>query len=103
MGPATIAQLKAKHGGKQGDRKDSPPTEAKSIAPSNTAGLDKELAARLEKEVSAQGDNVRKLKTEKAEKAIVDAEVKKLLELKKQLATALGQPETSSGKKGKKK
>merc|ERR1719336_806836 len=101
--PATIAQLKAKYAGKQADRKDNSPTEAKSTAPTNTAGLDKELAARLEKEVSAQGDNVRKLKTEKAEKAIIDAEVKKLLELKKQLATALGQPEASSGKKGKKK
>ena len=56
-----------------------------------------------------QGDKVRKLKTEKAEKEKVDAEVAILLALKKKLAVAEGkdpneQENNSTGKKkGKKK
>ena len=52
-----------------------------------------------------QGDAVRKLKTAKAEKSAIDAEVKKLLSLKQQLAAASGQsattPDSSKGKKKK--
>ncbi len=52
-----------------------------------------------------QGDVVRKLKSAKAEKAAIDAEVKKLLALKQQLAAASGQsattPDSSKGKKKK--
>ena len=50
---------------------------------------------------------MRELKTNKAEKSLVDTEVAKLLDLKKQLALAQGQdPAASAGggkKKGKKK
>jgi len=84
---ATIAQLKAKYAGKQADRKE------KEEAPAAPAGQDKELATKLEKEVAEQGDKVRQLKTDKAEKAVIDVEVKKLIDLKKQHGVALGQPE----------
>ena len=70
-----------------------------------TGGMDKELASKLEKLVLDQGDKVRQVKTNKEEKAVVDVEVKKLLDLKKQLSAALGQPDSvgPGGKKGKKK
>jgi methionyl-tRNA synthetase len=94
--PATIALLKAKYAGSQAERK-----EEASTAPT---GQDKELASQLEKQVAEQGDRVRQLKTDKAEKAVIDVEVKKLIDLKKQLSSALGQPEVAAGgKKGKKK
>ena len=58
----------------------------------------------LEKKISEQGAKVRELKTNKAEKSAVDAEVAILLDLKKQLSIATGQPlSQSGGKKGKKK
>jgi hypothetical protein len=57
----------------------------------------------LEKQVAEQGDKVRQLKTNKVEKAVIDVEVKKLIDLKKQLGVALGQPAgVVTGKKGKK-
>lgn len=48
-----------------------------------------------------QGNKVRELKTNKAEKSVVDTEVKILLDLKKQLAATQGQeaPESGGGKK----
>ncbi|CAH1772664.1 unnamed protein product [Owenia fusiformis] len=55
-------------------------------------------AERLSSEVAKQGDIVRELKS-KGEKSQVDVEVKKLLELKKQLAAAQGVPETGGKKK----
>jgi len=95
---ATIAELKAKYAGKQSDRKEE------SVPAAVPGGRDKDLATDLEKQVTEQGDRVRKLKTDKAEKTVIDQEVKKLLDLKKQLASALGQPEVAAGgKKGKKK
>ena len=59
----------------------------------------------LESQVADQGDKVRQLKTNKVEKAILDVEVALLLDLKKRLSLATGQPvsQPSSGKKGKKK
>ena len=93
-----IIPTQAKYAGKQADRKE------KEAAPSASAGQDKELASKLEKDVAEQGDKVRQLKTDKAEKAVIDVEVKKLIELKKQFSAALGQPEGAvGGKKGKKK
>ena len=87
----------AKYAGRQADRK-------KEETPAAPAGQDKELATKLEKEVAEQGDKVRQLKTDKAEKAVIDVEVKRLIDLKKQLGVALGQPEVApGGKKGKKK
>ena len=60
--------------------------------------------ANLELQVAEQGDKVRQLKGNKAEKAAVDAEVALLLDLKKKLSLASGQPlQQPSGKKGKKK
>lgn len=55
--------------------------------------------------LSLQGDKVRKLKAEKADKEKVDAEVAILLALKKKLAVAEGKDpnEQDSSSKGKKK
>lgn len=50
-----------------------------------------------------QGNHVRQLKANKAEKAQVDAEVAKLLELKKQLALAEGKSPEVLVPKGKRK
>lgn len=52
--------------------------------------------------VMFQGNVVRDLKQAKAEKSVVNVEVAKLLDLKKQLAAASGEPATDAGK-GKKK
>ena len=63
-----------------------------------------ESAGDLEKKISEQGAKVRELKTNKAEKSVVEAEVAVLLDLKKKLSIATGQPvPQSGGKKGKKK
>ena len=51
----------------------------------------------------AQGNHVRQLKANKAEKAQVDTEVAKLLELKKQLALAEGKSPEVPVPKGKRK
>ncbi|XP_045537763.1 bifunctional glutamate/proline--tRNA ligase [Papilio machaon] len=51
---------------------------------------DMEKAAILSAEITRQGDRVRELKTNKADKATIDAEVKKLLELKAQYQTETG-------------
>lgn len=54
-----------------------------------------------------QGNKVRDVKAAKAEKALVDAEVSKLLDLKRQLALAQGEnadvSSTGGKQKGKKK
>uniref|UniRef100_A0A671Y614 Methionine--tRNA ligase, cytoplasmic n=1 Tax=Sparus aurata TaxID=8175 RepID=A0A671Y614_SPAAU len=49
------------------------------------------------------GDKVRALKTQKADKAVITAEVTKLLDLKKQLALAEGKSPEPAPQKGKKK
>ena len=65
--------------------------------------------AQLEKDISLQGDVVRKLKADKADKKVIDEAVAKLLDLKKQLSAATGQApaaaQSGSNKKngGKKK
>ncbi|XP_053401323.1 methionine--tRNA ligase, cytoplasmic-like [Mercenaria mercenaria] len=93
-------------GKKKGGGKQQKPAEGKkevigTAGPANSAEVDRLTAA-----VAEQGNKVRELKTNKAEKVVVDAEVGKLLDLKKQLAVAQGQdPEAAAGgkKKGKKK
>ena len=66
--------------------------------------VDQELVASLEKQISEQGDKVRQLKSNKAEKTLITPEVELLLELKKKLSLATGQPAPAAGgKKGKKK
>ncbi|KAG7267903.1 hypothetical protein CRUP_015586, partial [Coryphaenoides rupestris] len=54
------------------------------------AGADPEKAKQLTQAVAEQGEKVRVLKAQKAEKAAITAEVAKLLDLKKQLALAEG-------------
>ncbi|XP_068266933.1 methionine--tRNA ligase, cytoplasmic isoform X1 [Nyctibius grandis] len=62
-----------------------PPTPATLLAPG-----DPQLIQELTEEVAKQGNHVQQLKANKAEKAQIDMEVAKLLELKKQLALAEG-------------
>ncbi|XP_033624324.1 methionine--tRNA ligase, cytoplasmic-like isoform X2 [Asterias rubens] len=111
---AHIEQLKKKFGGQQqqqqqqNDSKDVKAEPVKAQTPNKPGqpqGVDAEAVKRLTDEVTKQGDAVRKLKTAKAEKSAIDAEVKKLLSLKQQLAAASGQsattPDSSKGKKKK--
>ena len=100
--PELIAQLKARYAGKQSERGASK-EETPAAAPAAGAG-DKEKVDSLEKQVAEQGDKVRELKSNKAEKAVIEAEVALLLDLKKKLSIASGVPlPVPSGKKGKKK
>lgn len=63
-------------------------------------GVDPEKAKQLTQAVAEQGEKVRALKAQKAEKAVITAEVAILLDLKKQLALAEGKsPEPQKGKK----
>ena len=95
--------MQEKYKGKQSERGSTPATAPASAAPASGAG-DPALVASLEAQVAQQGDKVRQLKTSKAEKAVVDVEVKLLLDLKKKLSLASGEPASQpSGKKGKKK
>uniref|UniRef100_A0A671Y7B3 Methionine--tRNA ligase, cytoplasmic n=1 Tax=Sparus aurata TaxID=8175 RepID=A0A671Y7B3_SPAAU len=71
------------------------------VAPVN--GVDPEKAKQLTQAVAEQGDKVRALKTQKADKAVITAEVTKLLDLKKQLALAEGKSPEPAPQKGKKK
>merc|ERR1712210_242593 len=99
--PALVEQLKAKYQGKQSERGDTAKA-AEAAAPA--AKAEAGIIAELEAQVAAQGNKVREVKASKAEKSLVDAEVKLLLELKQKLAAAQGTPAAvSGGKKGKKK
>ncbi|XP_073708724.1 methionine--tRNA ligase, cytoplasmic [Garra rufa] len=64
---------------------------------------DPEKAKQLTALVAEQGNKVRVLKTQKAEKSAIDEEVKKLLDLKKQLSLAEGKNPEPVAPKGKKK
>ncbi|KAM6039045.1 methionine--tRNA ligase, cytoplasmic isoform 2-T2 [Chlamydotis macqueenii] len=64
---------------------------------------DPQLIQELTEEVAKQGNHVRQLKANKAEKAQVDMEVAKLLELKKQLSLAEGKSPEGPVPKGKRK
>uniref|UniRef100_A0A3Q3CNA5 methionine--tRNA ligase n=1 Tax=Haplochromis burtoni TaxID=8153 RepID=A0A3Q3CNA5_HAPBU len=65
--------------------------------------VDPEKAKQLTQAVAEQGEKVRALKAQKAEKAVITAEVAKLLDLKKQLALAEGKNPEPAPQKGKKK
>merc|ERR1711915_697822 len=71
-----------------------PPTEIKAATPKAKATTPpKELsgpAAEIDNAIKAQGDAVRKLKSEKADKAAVDEAVKKLLESKAKFKAETG-------------
>ena len=96
--------MQEKYKGKQSERGSTPAAASASGAPASGAGGDPALVASLEAQVAQQGDKVRQLKTSKAEKAVVDVEVKLLLDLKKKLSLASGESVSQpSGKKGKKK
>ncbi|XP_074785772.1 methionine--tRNA ligase, cytoplasmic isoform X1 [Athene noctua] len=85
---------------KGGQAKQTPPASepAAVVAPG-----DPQLIQELTEEVAKQGNHVRQLKANKAEKAEIDAEVAKLLELKKQLALAEGKSPEVPVPKGKRK
>ncbi|CAM9938517.1 unnamed protein product [Bubo scandiacus] len=85
---------------KGGQAKQTPPASepATVVAPG-----DPQLIQELTEEVAKQGNHVRQLKANKAEKAQIDAEVAKLLELKKQLALAEGKSPEVPVPKGKRK
>ena len=65
---------------------------AAAAAPAGAAGAGAGAGpgAELDEKIRSQGDEVRKLKAAKAEKAAVEAAVKTLLELKAQYKTATG-------------
>ena len=67
---------------------------------SNPASKEATPPDQLEKEVAAQGEAVRKLKSAKADKKDVDAAVVKLLDLKKQLAAAQSQAPAAPAQAG---
>jgi len=66
------------------------PVVAKTVAPPKEAAPLTGAAAELDAKIVAAGDTVRKLKGEKAEKAVVDEAVKVLLGLKEEFKSATG-------------
>ncbi|KAK0148214.1 Methionine--tRNA ligase, cytoplasmic [Merluccius polli] len=110
-----IVALKKRFGGQQaptvaqntaGTEQAPPGTTATPVAANDGAavsGADPERAKQLTQAVAEQGDKVRVLKSQKAEKAAIAAEVTKLLDLKKQLALAEGKNPEPAPQKGKKK
>uniref|UniRef100_A0A8C8B9M4 Bifunctional glutamate/proline--tRNA ligase n=1 Tax=Otus sunia TaxID=257818 RepID=A0A8C8B9M4_9STRI len=100
-----LLSLKADYKGKTGqDYKPGHPPVAQGALPqaSNTgpSGPDTPEAKALFSKVALQGDEVRKLKSEKAEKEKIDAAVKELLQLKAQYKTVAGvdyKPVSASG------
>ncbi|XP_048878717.1 methionine--tRNA ligase, cytoplasmic isoform X1 [Brienomyrus brachyistius] len=107
-----IEALRKKFGGLQPEDEEpknqaQAPPKASDPSPAPTGsvgnGADPERAKQLEKELAEQGDKVRALKAQKAEKNVITVEVTKLLELKKQLAVAEGRDPEPVPQKGKKK
>lgn len=97
-------EMKERFQGKRGDEKKANKQQQKpaaSVEPA-TGVVDPALAQQLEQQVKDQGELVRKVKTDKAAKEIITAEVNKLLDLKKQLAVALGE-DSHANAKGKNK
>ena len=58
--------------------------------PGVAGGATEDKGAEVEGKIKAQGDKVRQLKTDKAEKSEIDAAVKTLLELKAEYKAATG-------------
>ncbi|CAJ1050404.1 methionine--tRNA ligase%2C cytoplasmic isoform X1 [Xyrichtys novacula] len=105
-----IEALKKRFGGQQSTAQKAagtqPATVPAPVAPAEVAavnGVDPEKAKQLTQAVAEQGEKVRTLKAQKAEKAVVTAEVAILLDLKKQLALAEGKSPEPAPQKGKKK
>jgi len=95
--PAELQQQPAQQG-KKAQAKPAPQQQNKvQNAPKAGVTMTPELAA-LQKEIEVQGTKLRELKAAKAEKAVIDAEIKVLLGLKSQLPAEL-QPQQKKGKK----
>ncbi|KAK3736631.1 hypothetical protein QZH41_005599 [Actinostola sp. cb2023] len=94
--PSIADELKKKFAGQ---RKETPekPSDSPTVCKGNQ-DIDK-----LQSEVTAQGEKIRGLKANKADKAVIDAEVVRLLDMKKQFALAQGKDPNSAPSKGKKK
>uniref|UniRef100_A0A665TKN6 Methionine--tRNA ligase, cytoplasmic n=1 Tax=Echeneis naucrates TaxID=173247 RepID=A0A665TKN6_ECHNA len=93
-----IEALKKRFGGQQPADAPAPAAPAAEVN-----GVDPEKAKQLTQAVTEQGDKVRALKAQKADKAVITAEVAKLLDLKKQLAVAEGKNPEPASQKSKKK
>ncbi|XP_074525599.1 methionine--tRNA ligase, cytoplasmic isoform X2 [Halichoeres trimaculatus] len=102
-----IEALKKRFGGQQTTAQSAASTQPAAVpAPAAEVavnGVDPEKAKQLTQAVAEQGEKVRTLKAQKAEKAVITAEVAKLLDLKKQLALAEGKSPEPAPQKGKKK
>ncbi|XP_053311718.1 methionine--tRNA ligase, cytoplasmic isoform X2 [Spea bombifrons] len=98
-----IESLRKRFGGGQvkPETKKAEPT-AGPVIESTKAGDPQKLKELLQ-EIEKQGNHVRELKSKKAEKSTIDAEVQKLLGLKKELALAEGKSPDPPAQKGKKK
>ena len=110
--PAVADELKARFAGTRDDSKGKGKENVKPATPQpattapSSGGLtpaDPAKIAELEALVAAQGDVVRKAKTEKLSKDVIGAEVAKLLDLKGQLSIAQGIDPSANTQKGKKK
>lgn len=75
-------------------------TDGKAAAAQTESRNDATKCVELEKEITLQGEKVRRLKAS-AEKSVWQPEVEKLLALKRELAQLTGQPQPKPGKKGK--
>ncbi|XP_057703251.1 methionine--tRNA ligase, cytoplasmic isoform X2 [Corythoichthys intestinalis] len=98
-----IEALKKKFGGQQTPAQNAAGHTPSAPAMEVNASIDPEKARQLTHAVAEQGEKVRALKAQKADKAVITAEVSKLLELKKQLALAEGKSPEPAPIKGKKK
>ncbi|XP_070814645.1 methionine--tRNA ligase, cytoplasmic isoform X2 [Chaetodon trifascialis] len=106
-----IEALKKRFGGQQTTAQSAASAQPAAVpAPAAAAAevatvneVDPEKAKQLTEAVAEQGEKVRALKAQKAEKAVITAEVSILLDLKKQLALAEGKSPEPAPQKGKKK
>nr|XP_040573838.1 methionine--tRNA ligase, cytoplasmic-like [Lepeophtheirus salmonis] len=92
-----IKLFEKKFGGSQSERESQNKT-----APSSSNSLSSTNVGDIEKELAQTANKVRDLKANKAEKSIIDSEVKILLGLKKKLAELTGVPIVEDKKKSKK-
>ncbi|XP_022343888.2 methionine--tRNA ligase, cytoplasmic-like [Crassostrea virginica] len=87
-----IQEMKKKFEGKPAPQK----------ATANASSGNPQEVQKLTDEVAAQGNIVRELKAQKAEKAVINEEVAKLLALKKRLTAMTGEPVPAGGKQNSK-
>ncbi|XP_067314814.1 methionine--tRNA ligase, cytoplasmic isoform X2 [Pseudorasbora parva] len=97
-----IEALRKRFGGQQSSSGAAVETKPETGA-ALSVNADPERARQLTALVAEQGDKVRALKAQKAEKSVIGEEVTKLVELKKQLSLAEGKNPEPAAPKGKKK